>query len=327
MTNQSEEQERINKFMEKLLNLRTNVKIQYIKLGEKGRYWNDCKKENIIKLGFDSGKANVLELMKNGDWEKITQKWKEERSGTPQQFTNQMKSFFEDDGTTLWITFEDECLYYGFTDGGDVIPDINSEDSYRKMDSNGWLCRNKKGEILSINQLSGKLTKTAAYRQTICSLKHDVETYLIQRLLGENSDDVRKVIEYKEQLEFSIQKLIKELTWQDFEVLVELIFVNSGWRRVSSTGGSQKTIDIGLENPITGDAAFVQIKSNTTQKQLDEYIEKMKESYYERMFYVFHTHDGEINTEDTDVSLWDVNKISKLVVSNGLVDWVIKRIS
>ena len=142
MIKKYEDEQKVTNFIKKLSDLRSNVKVQYIKLGEKGKYWKDCEEKNIIKLGFDSGKENVLELMRNGEWEKITQKWREEHSGTPQQFTNQMKKFYDDDGeTTLWITFENERLYYGFTEGGDIIPD--GQDSYRKMDSSGWLCRNK----------------------------------------------------------------------------------------------------------------------------------------------------------------------------------------
>ncbi len=34
----------------------------------------------------------------------------------------------------------------------------------------------------------------------------------------------------------AIENLIGLLTWQDFELLVDLIFANSGWRRLGALG-------------------------------------------------------------------------------------------
>ena len=36
--------------------------------------------------------------------------------------------------------------------------------------------------------------------------------------------------------------LMHLLTWKDFELLVDLVFANSGWRRVGVVGKTQKTI-------------------------------------------------------------------------------------
>jgi|LakMenE18May11ns_1017448.scaffolds.fasta_scaffold9907883_1 hypothetical protein len=307
------------------MNISSANKILYIKLGKKGEYWSECRDKSIIKLGYLSGRADMLNLMKNKQWEKISEFWAK-NSGTPTQFTNQMRDFYEDDGTTLWITFEDEFLYYGFSDGGELILDEGSDDSYRKM-KDGWKRTDINGEDLRVNQLSGKLTKTASYRQTICNLSEDVKKYLVRRLLCIKSESIENAVLAKQNLELSMQSLIQDLTWQDFELLVELIFVNSGWRRISTTGGVQKTIDIGLENPITGDMAFVQIKSSTNQSELEDYTNKMNLSSYSRLFYVYHTPNGLMENKDADVTLWNVSKIAQLVVSNGLTDWVIKRSS
>ena len=113
------------------------------------------------------------------------------------------------------------------------------------------------------------------------------------------------------------------MTPKDFEILCELIFANSGWRRTSGTGGVQKTIDIELENPVTGDAAFVQIKTKTTQKEFEDYILKKQASHYDRMFYVYHSGDIMNSMEDSEISVWDLNKVAEQVLSSGLVDWVI----
>lgn len=94
---------------------------------------------------------------------------------------------------------------------------------------------------------------------------------------------------------------------------------------MSSTGGVQKTIDIQLENPVTGDSAFVQVKSDSNQIQLDEYIGLYQDSYFSRMFYVHHTSSSILKSSNENVSVWDVQKVAEQVLSNGLVDWVINR--
>lgn len=75
------------------------------------------------------------------------------------------------------------------------------------------------------------------------------------------------------------------LSWQDFELLVDLIFSASGWRRVGVVGGSQETVDIELVLPSTGDRAFVQIKSATTQNELDDYLRRFEKRDEGRMFF------------------------------------------
>ena len=69
-----------------------------------------------------------------------------------------------------------------------------------------------------------------------------------------------------------IVPLMRLLTWQDFELLVDLVFTNSGWRRVGPVGKTQKTVDIELMLPTTGERAFVQVKSSAGKRDLDEYL-------------------------------------------------------
>jgi hypothetical protein len=42
-------------------------------------------------------------------------------------------------------------------------------------------------------------------------------------------------------------------------MLVDLVFANSGWRRIGRVGKTQKTVDIELMLPTTGERAFVQV--------------------------------------------------------------------
>lgn len=53
-----------------------------------------------------------------------------------------------------------------------------------------------------------------------------------------------------------LQKLGARLTLQDLEFLLDLIFQRSGWQRVGQVGRPQKTVDLELILPATGETAF-----------------------------------------------------------------------
>ena len=304
------------------------LKIRYIKLGEGGKWANDCFDSKVLRLGFNSGSEEIYTNGIKGQWEKIRQYWINEgkKSGTATSYMNQTKEFFVDTGNTLWITFENGFLYYGFTDGDKIKQDItksrNGEfTTTRCMDVNGWLNIDFNGKPLQIQQLSGALTQIVGFQGTVCSFKPEVVPYIKHRICGTISDEIAKTETAKTQLQECLKPLIQSLTAKDFEILISLIFANSGWRRTSATGGTQKIIDFELENPVLNESAFVQVKTKTSQKEFDSYVEKKRMSYYARMFYVYH--EGKIISNEEDISVWDLNKVTEQVLQNGLIDWVI----
>lgn len=306
--------------------------IRFIRLGEGGSWSEDCFKNGIIRLGFSSGTPEILNLSKSKKWTNVKDYWlsRDHSAQVASSYTNQIKAFFEDDGSTLWITIRNQLLYYGFTLPSfpePYEPDLNKTklSSYKKMAGNGWKNIDANGKVLAIDKLSGRLTKVGGYRGTICTLNQSVSDYLKLRLEGKVNPAIEQAEAVKMTLQHHIKDLIQNLTWQDFEVLVELIFSNCGWRRVARTGGTKETVDIELENPITKDSAFVQVKSTTSQKQLDSYIEKKKAGPYTRMFYVYHTGHAELTGEEENISVFNIDHIAELVLSNGLIDWVIDK--
>lgn len=305
-------------------------KFLYIKLGREGKWWDDCKEKKIIKLGFKSGLQNINEWGRSEQWEQMHKYWDQERPGSATTFTNQIKEFFTDDGKTLWITFEDGCLYYAFTDGEKPIPNQNDHTSYRRLTAEGWKNVDIKGQPLRLEDLSGNLTKTAGYRQTICKFQENVENYLRRRLKCEESPDLKKTRNSFNDLIKSIKPLIQSLTWKDFELLVELIFSNSGWQKTTKTGGNQKTTDLDLKNPITGDQIWVQVKSSSNPAVFKKYKKKHEtdKDNFTTMYYVYHS--GEIgdnlNEDDEEgIEVWDLEKVAKYVVSNGLTEWLMDK--
>ena len=188
----------------------------------------------------------------------------------------------------------------------------------------GWHNKSVGGKPLRISELNGALTRTAAYRMTICAVEQF--DYLIRKINDEDLPQVTAAKAAKSSLLDSTVDLMKLLTWQDFELLVELVFSQSGWRRVSASGGTQKTIDIELILPTTGETAFVQVKSRTNQAQLDDYIERFGERSDGRMFYVYHSANRELRGEGDRVSIVGPNRLAELVLETGLFDWLLKKV-
>lgn len=321
-------------------------KILYIKLGKGvegkgGKYWKTCKKEKKIRLGYQSGSADIYNWAMSGQWEEVNKYWKQAKKNntTATSYTNQMKQFFNDDGKTLWITFEEGCLYYAFTDG-EIIRDPDHPDpsynntSYRRLTAEGWKNVDKENKPLRTEDLSTILTKTAAYRQTICTLEEKAINHLYLKLKGEVSSDLIKTRDSLKNLEKSIKPLIQSLSWQDFELLVELIFSNSGWQKTTKIGGTQKITDLDLKNSITGEKIFVQVKSKTNAAEFKKYKEKhiIEKSDFKTMYFVYHTgnHTGKIGNiinEDHDkrVEVWNLEKVAMFVVYNGLTKWLMDK--
>jgi hypothetical protein len=124
--------------------------------------------------------------------------------------------------------------------------------------------------------------------------------------------------------------LLRMLTWQDFELLVDLVFSNSGWRRVGQLGKTQKTIDFELLLPTTGERAFVQVKSAASKVELTDYLTRLKETtFFDKMFFVWHTGEvGEIPEADkVNVFLIGPVLLARMVFEAGLTSWLRDKVS
>ena len=175
-----------------------------------------------------------------------------------------------------------------------------------------------------LDRLSGALTQLAAFRGTSCDV--DVADYVVRRINGQKTPELQRAAAAVRQMRLSALELIKLLQPRDFETLVDLVFSTSGWRRQGEVGRTQKTLDIDLLLPSTGERAFVQIKSHTTSSELGEYEAQLGgSSLYEKMFFVYHS--GEASTTDERVTVIGPERLAEMVVDVGLVDWLIRKIS
>jgi hypothetical protein len=300
------------------------ARVRYIKLGHGGGWERECVAKGIIRIGFASGAPERFNQCRSGRWKAVAASFKRagKTGGTATRFANELRLFFEDDGSTLWITFAGDRLYWGCSTDAPPKPSPDGNGVWRSI-RGGWRCTDVNGEALTKDNLSGALTKLAAYRGTSCDV--DVNDYVVRRVNGHKTPEVERAIGARQELVAAALDLMKLLGPKDFELLVDLVFTSSGWRRLGVVGKTQKTLDLSLELPSTGERAFVQVKSRTDSRELADYIEQIDDGLYRRMFFVFHS--GEVETDDERVTVIGPEKLAELVADAGLVGWLIRKVS
>ena len=301
--------------------------VRFIKLGDRGR-WERLSviERQILCFGYDS--ANELQHRQavGRDWRAVRNGWEngERRPAELTKIVNALKAYYLDDGNTLWVTFYGGDLYWCFLEPGE--PSALEEDptktySYRKV-RGAWSRKDCKGRVLNRRTLPGSIN--AASRNQSATHLLTAADRLLQRINGESPDAVAEVLVRRAALVESVKNLIGELIWQDFELLGDLIAHGSGWRRNNQRGGVEKTIDLDLEMPMTGERAFAQIKAVSSQSELETYIDLSTGRDADRMFYI-HNSPNELTSENPAVFVIGRDKLAELVVKLGLVDWLIEK--
>lgn len=321
--------------------------VRYIKLGNGGRLEKTCIEHNSCYIGFGTDRPEIFEAALRARSSNTEEAWDEvgqllydralengaeARRSSATRAKNQIRSFYTAGSETLWVTFYAGKLHYAFLDASSA-PEISTEarGSIRRVQGQ-WKHVDASGGDLSIDRLSGQITKTQIFRGTSCEIRGDSKSYLLRRLNAEPHSYITQIEQARKALEDAVADAIRALSPDDFETLVELIFSNT-LRRISKVGKVQKYVDIVFEDPLSpgGDEQCVQVKSQTSVKQLREYLDDPQRQSYSRFFYVFHksddlTEDYEIPPQYTgDIRIMGVETLSGLVVENGLVSWLVNK--
>jgi len=300
-------------------------KALFIKLGEGGRFEKECLDKNILKIGYNDADDA---LCSSGQWQKVKDYYQHKRNFPPQVATfhvTQVKYFYEADETVLWITFCNNKLYWCFSE-----PKVYAQKDGSKIRKviGKWSCKDLKGRTLFLDNISGRLAKTQGFRGTICLVWE--KDYLINKITGEQSKDIKESEEAFHQLKDKLILLIKKLNPKDFELLIDLIFRAGGWQRLGVVGKTQKLIDLAIFHPITEEKAVVQIKCSTNVPEFNKYKKAFTGmTDYDRFFYVAHTPQGDLKKYINDVdnlNLYFSDKIAELTINSGLFDWVLKKV-
>jgi hypothetical protein len=300
--------------------------IRFIKLGEKGEWEKECIENNTIRLGYHSTPHKDCV---RGDWDAVWKHWVKERNGNnaaASSDTRQIRDFYELKKDGIWITFYQRKMYW--CNAEERVTQLPDDSRSRKV-IGFWRCVDRKGNQLLIDNIDGRITKVQGFRGTICGV--ETPEYLLRKINGDMQPEIAASLNALKAVKGTISELIKGLWWGDFELLVELIFSRSGWQRVSVLGKQEKDIDIDLYSPLSGKRAFVQVKTSTSVDEIKRYYDLFtgyqKAGMFQEMFYVYHTGPdrNSCGISDPAVSLFDLEKITDLVIQTGLIDWVINK--
>jgi hypothetical protein len=310
--------------------------VLYVKNGEHGRWWPAAKENGQIHAGW----TNIThDLLTSPDYEIIKQREIEDYmklgkpKGSAMADANALWRLLHSPSQHVWITFEEGCMWWCTVRDGAVINPTGRD----ARTGNFWLVCDRKWSNeslvhkrrLAIAVLPGKVSAVARFSGTVAEPKA-WETIL--RVIRDEKDDVAiKAADARSSYEAAIDKMVKELHWKDFELLIDLVFARTGWTRISVLGGTQKGIDLEVENLTIDEIAFVQVKSSANQAVLDCYIDQFKEQSdrYARMIFAVHSPDGKLTTpaDDRRVQVWAGDRIARLVVRLGLGEWVESRLA
>ncbi|HWJ37590.1 MAG TPA: restriction endonuclease [Sphingomicrobium sp.] len=306
--------------------LRQPSAVRYIKLGQGGTWAAEAIDQSIIPFGF---RQVAHEPCADGDWDKVRQMLAtggRTKSGISQG-VRELQDFYELPDDALWITFADRHLYWAFAFAAVVAFRDPAPGGWHRFRPciGGWSRLSLNGEPLSTTSLSSALTRVAGFRQTICTVER--EEYLLRRIRGEEEPLLTKAREVRSELEGVALEMIAGLDWRDFETMVDLLFANGGWRRQSALAAGEVDIDLLLDNPVTGEAAWVQVKSTAGQAVFDDYLDRFRrDGSAQHFFFVCHSPAAKLRAPAAPgIHIWAGPQLARAALSAGLFDWLIER--
>lgn len=296
--------------------------IRYIKLGPAGAWFEHCIRDGLIEVGHSAVPHDLAEA---GDWDAVRAAFASHNPAKASDFTRELRDFYTLPRTTLWITIGDGRLWWAFAE-----PELNGvteagRGSRARRVLGRWSDRDIERRRLTLDGLSTRLTKVAAYRQTLCRVDH--ADYLLRRLRGVEEPAVQTALAAQAQLVRAASALIEGLDWRDFELMTDLIFAQSGWRRVSAVGGSgQADSDLILEQAATGERAMVQVKSSADQSVVADYVNRFKGGGWSKGFLVCHSPKSSVRDPKVPAfHLWLGDVLADKAMGAGLMPWLIEK--
>ena len=336
-----DKQEHYRRQIEEIASKKDKLEVRYIKLGKGGNMFATCLENNMLYIGFNTHLDEVRRLSNEARDPSKTELVKKEihdhwikkcdkTLGTASNFTNRLLEVAQDQGNTLWFTIENRKLFYGLSDGKELerfepwVDNGFNSGSAKKM-KYGWCNVTINGDVLDISKISGALTKTQATQGTIANISPGPSKYLISLILGEPLELKIKAENARTHLVSLLAEIIKDFQPSEFEVLVDLIFSNSGWKRDGELGGNIKFVDVTLKLPTTGETAGVQVKTKSDKKQAQKYLdEDFRGMGFDKFFYVYHSGSG-VHKDDVNYHSWCVKTVAEKSIDAGLTQWIIDR--
>lgn len=300
----------------------------YIKLGHGGEWEEDCLSRATLRFGY---RETPHDLCMNRHWADVQREREGSRGskGAATSDTTQIRYFYEAGADTLWVTFARHALWWCFANAEvRLLPDRTKErsavDSWRNTDVNG--------RPLLMSALSGQLLATQGFRGTICTVKE--LDYLLARINGAERAETRLATEAMSELAARLEAVIRTLTWRDFELLIDLLFRQAGWQRVSSVGATIRDLDFEVISPITQERIGVQVKARANREVFEEYRDRRLAAMegFSKFYFAVHSPATDLlqlrassEVGEATVELLLPARIAELAAGYGLAQWIIDK--
>ncbi len=205
------------------------------------------------------------------------------------------------DESDIFFTFHKGKLWWCHPKGNpgeniDFRKDMIYEESekYRQSDliryTTEWSDKSKNGKTLYERSICGQLRRKQMVQRTMSELKdNDNGITLFKWTIGlEECPDLGSFDEQLEKLKSQLCKAVRLLAPTDFEAFADMVFTQSGLRRMGRSGSNMKAIDGEYQLPFNGINAkalnktgpaektiYVQIKARLSKSELNEAIEAL----------------------------------------------------
>jgi hypothetical protein len=298
----------------------------YIKLGRAGVWESDAIETGKLRLGWS---RQSIDDINAGRWNLIDEQLRAKDQGKRVAATtsdvNALKTIAASGGEDVWITFHKAKLWWTRLAPGPV-----EQDSVSKFRQTGqpWSDRAADGRLLVVNAIPGKISQIQGFRATVCRVRYG--DLLRRTLNGTQSALATAIRDHREILAQDLTEAIKELHWQDFETLVDLVFRAAGWVRVSVLGQQAKAYDLELREPVIGDRYVVQVKSQAGLADLQATVANFSPEDFRRIFFIVHSPDDDL-LDATDipkhVEIVSPRRLGELALDAGLARWLEEKVS
>lgn len=159
--------------------------VRYIKLGPNNAWAQTSFDNNTIEFGHD---GVPHDLANSGNWEAVRASWDDGVSKSKtSDYLREVKDFYSQGSDCLWITFAKGRVWWAFAETEVALNQTSTDGSgsrYRRV-IGSWQSTNRFGTPLLLSDISSILTKTGAYRKTIC--KVEAEHYALRLINGKRT--------------------------------------------------------------------------------------------------------------------------------------------
>jgi hypothetical protein len=306
------------------------ITLRYVKNGAGGRWWQAAKTNQQVHLGWTGIPSELLMKPDFAEIERLMKAQYGSKRGATQDF-NQLHDLLSAPSQHVWMTFESGSMWWcTVLDGATVNPDGESANrgNFWLVCDRPWSNCSLNGKPLAMADLPGTVTTVAGFKGTVCTPRAWQE--ILRVIQDEKNPDAALAAAARGKYKQAVEKVVKQLSPQDFEQLIDLILARTGWARISTLGKTLEGIDLEVENRTADEIAFVQVKCSAGQKELSDYVKRFNDrrDRYARMIFAVHSPRGELTAPaDLPVQLWTCDRVAQFVVHAGLGEWVESRLA